>query len=119
MGAYMALKIDDEVCFLYYSELHTGNIKEISLNDNLFGIEVESGEVLYCNRKYVVPIESKFCIVNQDPTFSYKPQLRFDFTTYPSRNRTWDNWTNPESWIKEFFDPYELKNKATVYGLEI
>lgn len=118
MGAYMALKIDDEVCFLHYSELRTGHIKQISEN-NLITIEVDYDEVLYCKRKYVVPIESKFCIVNKEPTFSYKPQLRFDFTTYPSRNRTWESWTNPDSWIREFFDPYELRNKATVYGLEI
>lgn len=114
----MALKIGDEVCFLQYRKFYAGTIVSIGTNNFLLGIEVD-GEVLYCKPKYAAPIDAKFCIVTEETAHMTKPKIRIDYTTYPVRNKTWEHWTNEASWIKEFFDPYELRQKATVYGLEI
>ncbi|SOK59306.1 hypothetical protein [Yersinia phage fHe-Yen9-03] len=113
----MALyKKGDEVCFLYENKILTGIIKTTG---KLYGITIPSGEVLYASLKYIAAIDAKFSIVESDPIFSNHKNLRIDFTTYLSRNKTWENWVNKESWIQEAFDPINLCLKVTIYGLEI
>lgn len=115
----MALKVGDEVCFLHHRNMYSGIITTIGNKNFILGIEIEGGEVLYCKPKYAAPVDAKFCIVTEETAHMVKSKIRFDYTTYPVRNKTWEHWTSEESWIKEFFDPYELRQKATVYGLEI
>ncbi|AQW89025.1 hypothetical protein pEaSNUABM50_00524 [Erwinia phage pEa_SNUABM_50] len=113
----MALfKKGDEVCFVYEKQILAGIVKTIGL---LIGIKVQSGEILYASEQYVAPIDAKFCVVETDPEYSNYSKIRLDYTTYTTRNKTWNNWRNQSSWIKESFDPVELCLKTTVYGLEI
>lgn len=113
----MALfKKNDKVCFIHETKIRTGTIHQVG---KIFDIKVSSGEVLRAGERYVAPIEAKFSIVKSDPDFSNYVKIRFDYTTYALRNKTWEHWKNPASWIVESFDPVQLCLKSTVYGLEI
>lgn len=115
----MLLNKNEEVCFLYKGTMRTGTVNRVSEFEDLIGIECD-GELIFANRKFVAKIDSKFCVVQADNLeYTNDSVVRFDFTTYKRRNKTWEAWVSPEGWIKESFDPYELRMKATVYGLEL
>lgn len=115
----MSLKIDQEVCFLSYGNIQTGKIVGLRNFESLILIEC-NGEQVFAHRDFVVDINKKFCVVQSDNlAYTNDSIVRLDFTSYRRRNKTWESWVSRDGWIREFFDPYELRDKATVYGLEI
>lgn len=110
------LKVDDEVCFLSFNKMYTGNISAFS--DILVLVKEHSTEeIMKVTFPYILPIETKFCVVQSDAYFHPNRKIRFDRTTYPVQNRTYDKWIDEAAWIQEVFDPVQLRLIATKYGL--
>lgn len=114
------IKLLDEVCFIYQKKLLQGSVISISSHKKkIYGIQIKNGLILYASEKYVAHIKDEFCIVQSEPNYSNYNKIRFDYTTYALRNKTYESWINSNNWIQEIFDPIELKYKSIVFGLEI
>lgn len=123
----MIYKKDEEVCFLYFNKLCTGRIKREKgkVKNRYYYIiaDNESEKLLNVAEEYIKPINAKFTLVESDCQILYHEHedtnIRFDVSTYKTRNKTYEYWLNPQSWIQEKYDYTCNRIRSYVYGLEI